>query len=501
MARHKMMFVVTVVIMLILVTACNGGEGASSGNGNSKKEERPTISFMSILQTAETPDPKLEKALEEKLNVNLEIQWIPAATYVDRLNSAFATGNLTDVSSISLDGPIKEAVRDDQFWEIGPYLDRFENLSKLKPEIMNNVKVDGKIYALYQGRPLSRQGIVYRKDWADHLGLAAPTNTDELLNMLKQFTENDPDGNGVNDTIGLADRDDLTFGAFKTVASWFGAPNEWGFQNDKLAPAFMLPEYKQAMNYMKELRDKGYMNKDFPVTSKVDQQNMVANGTAGVYIGCMCNVQQLHTDAVQLNPKAEFDVFNQIKGPNGEYTVWAINGYNYSYLFPKSAIESEEELLQVLTFMDQLMSEEISNLLIWGIEGEHYNVVDGAAIPIEDQSKIDREVYPYMFFEIGEPETNGRLLGNSSYEPANKAAELFEDNDKYVVSDPTITLDSDTLSLNKDRLKQIMNDATFNYILGELDEAGFQAEINRWRSEGGDQVIEELNASYEQNAN
>ncbi len=503
MSRPKQMMIGSLALMLTLVTACSDGstdKGTSSEGTTPKagvKEERPTISFMSILQTAETPDPKLEQALEERLNVNLEIQWVPAATYVDRLNAAFATGNLPAVSSITLDGPIKEAIRDGQFWEIGPYLERFENLSKLKEEVMGNLKVDGKTYALYQGRPLSRQGIVYRKDWADKLGLAAPSNTEELFQMLKQFTEGDPDGNGVNDTIGLADRDDLTFGAFKTVASWFGAPNEWGFKDGELTPAFMFPEYQQAMDYMKDLRSNGYMNKDFPVTSKVDQLNMVTNGTAGVYVGCMCAVQQLYNDAVKLNPKAEFEVFNQIKGPSGEYTVWAINGYNYSYLFPKSAIKTEEEMLQVLSFMNQLMSEEISNLLIWGMEGEHYNVVDGVAVPIEDQAKIDREVYPYMFFELGEPETNGRLSGTSSYEPANKAMALFADNDQYVVSDPTITLDSDTLTLNRDRLRQIINDATFNYMLGELDEAGFQAEIDRWSREGGSKAIEELNASYQ----
>lgn len=95
------------------------------------------------------------------------------------------------------------------------------------------------MYALYQGRPLSRQGIIYRKDWADNLGLSAPTTTDEFYEMLKQFTENDPNGTGENDTIGLADRGDLNSGAFKTVASWFGTPNNWGEKDGELRPDFM----------------------------------------------------------------------------------------------------------------------------------------------------------------------------------------------------------------------------------------------------------------------
>ena len=88
--------------------------------------------------------------------------------------------------------------------------------------------VDGKVYSLYQGRPLSRQGLIYRKDWADNLGLSAPKTVDEFYEMARAFSEDDPDGNGKNDTIGLTDRSDLIFGVFKTIASWHGTPNNWG---------------------------------------------------------------------------------------------------------------------------------------------------------------------------------------------------------------------------------------------------------------------------------
>lgn len=79
-------------------------------------------------------------------------------------------------------------------------------MSKLNPDILDNSKVDDKLYSLYLGRPLSRSGIIYRKDWADNLGLEAPTNVDEVFEMARAFTEDDPDGNGQDDTIGLVPR-------------------------------------------------------------------------------------------------------------------------------------------------------------------------------------------------------------------------------------------------------------------------------------------------------
>lgn len=506
--KFRQIALVAMLVVMLFVTACGGGNNTSTGgkNGSSNgasvngdaKQEPTKISIMTPLHTAEVPDPKIEKLIEEKLNVELDIQWIPATTYVDRMSAAFATGSLTDIVNISMEGANKEAIRDGQFWEIGPYIDQFDNLKKLKKDVLQNTAIDGKLYALYQGRPLSRQGLVYRKDWAENLGISAPTNTDELYEMFKLFTENDPDQNGKHDTIGLADRGDLDYGAFKTVASWFGTPNEWGLLDGELKPKFMFAEYKETMEFFKKLRENGYINLDFPVTSKTDQQNMVKNGTAGAYIGCMCDVQPIYTDAVQLNPDIDLDVHNNIAGPSGQFTVWSTPGFNHPYLFPKSSVKTEEQLLKILEFMDGLMDPEIANLLYWGIEGEHYNVVDGKAIPIEDQGKIDREVKPYNTIEVGEADTNGRYEGKYEYAPMQKANELFADNDNYLVLDPTVTLDSETFSRDKDRLTQIITDATYQFMLGDIDEVGFDKAIDRWLSEGGSKVIEEYNAAYNQ---
>jgi hypothetical protein len=42
-----------------------------------------------------------------------------------------------------------------------------------------------------------------------------PETVDDLYKIAKAFTEQDPDQNGKDDTFGLADRNDLTFGALK----------------------------------------------------------------------------------------------------------------------------------------------------------------------------------------------------------------------------------------------------------------------------------------------
>ncbi|TDQ42949.1 extracellular solute-binding protein [Aureibacillus halotolerans] len=487
-------------------SASNGGDAdqtdqTEQSEAGEASSEPFAFSIMANLHTPEVPDDKILNALEESTNTEIEIQWVPDNTYVERLNSAFATNSFADavfMKNQTTFVQFKEAIRDDQFWEIGPYMEQFENLSKLDEQVLANTMVDGKLYSIYQARPLSRQGLIYRKDWADNLGLEAPETTEDFYEMMRAFTEDDPDGDGQDDTIGLTDRSDLVYGAFKTVSSWFNTPNNWGEQDGKLMPEFMFPEYKQTMDYFKDLHENKYMNQDFPVTSKTDQQTLFKNGTAGAYIGSMGDVLSLYEDAKELNPDIEFGVHNQIKGPNGEYQIWAIPGYGNMVMFPKSKVESEEELLKILGFFDALMTPENANLLYWGIEGENYEVVDGRANVIADSSVQDREVKPFQSIEVGGPETNGRYEGVFPYEAKEKAEELIKDNENYLIHDPTVALDSETFIENGERLNQIIQDATWKYMIGQIDEAGFESAVEDWKNQGGTAVIEEYNASYEE---
>jgi len=510
--KRLVVFLAVFITSLLLVACGDKNKNASKdnaskdptedqfdkGNKDDKESDEPeTISIMLNLHTPQVPNDKILNLLEEKTNVILDIDWVPDNNYNEKLNTAFATSTLPNVVGVGFQqmGQFREAIRDDQFWEIGPYLKEFENLNKLKEPIIKNTMIDGKIYGLYKGTALSRQGIIYRKDWADNLGLPTPTTTEDFFEMARAFTEDDPDGNGKDDTIGLTDRGDLIYGAFKTISSWFGTPNNWGEKDGKLLPEFMFPEYVETMEFIKELRDNTYMNQDFPVTSKDDQQAMFKNGTAGIYVGSMGDVGSIYNDAVDLNLDVEYDVQNYIEGPNGEYNIWAIPGFGSMVLFPKSSVESEEKLLKILEFHDYLMTPEISNLINWGIEGEHYTVVDGKVKVTEEQEKFDTEVKPFQSLGIGEPETRGSYEGYHEYDVKLKSDDLIADNDNYLIHDPTINLESETFVKDADRLQEIINDATYNYMLGEIDEDGFNKEVEKWKDQGGAKMIEEFNAS------
>jgi putative aldouronate transport system substrate-binding protein len=479
--------------------------GAIAGCGSSSKESEEStapastgpvkVSIMANLQVPEVPSDKVEKILEQKTNSDLDIQWVPDGTYDEKFQASFATGTLPQVVYLKNSASfvlLRDAIKDGQFWEVGPYLKDYPNLSKLNPTVMKNTSVAGKNYTLYQERQPARAGLIYRKDWADKLGIAEPKTVDDIYNMLKKFKEADPAGGGK--TIPLADRSDLVYGAFKTVSMWFGTPNNWGEQNGKLVPEFMTQGYKDTMNFFKKLREEGLINQDFPVTSKTDQQNLMYAGRSGMYIGTMGDVKNMQDKTVKNIPDAKYVVTNKINGKDGKLVTWGLNGFGTVVVFPKTSIKTEKELKSVLSVMDKFYSPEVANLLKYGLENEHYTLKDGKVLPSTDAKLIEKEARPYLNLALYET-TNitPSLYTNAEQEKANN---LSNEAEKFMVIDPTAALDSKTYNEKGSRLQETIKDATYQYIMGKIDTAGFDAATKKWLSEGGQNIVDEYNAQY-----
>lgn len=118
----------------------------------------------------------------------------------------------------------------------------------------------GKIYYIprndglehvYEGSYTSGQGFLYRKDWAQKLGFSEPTNMDELLEILVAFAQQDPDGNGKNDTYGLT----RSFAGLEGLWSWFNCfPDYWITAEDgSVLPGYLDKEHMlDGLNWLRK---------------------------------------------------------------------------------------------------------------------------------------------------------------------------------------------------------------------------------------------------------
>ncbi|WP_342562911.1 extracellular solute-binding protein [Paenibacillus sp. FSL R7-0345] len=475
------------LLPLIVLGACSNADSAQPD------QALPQVSILAPLHFPQQPSKEIVSEIERLTGVKLAITWVPEGVYSDKMNTALTTNSLGKVTFVKFTdyNLVKNAVRSDAFWEIGPYLADFPNLQQLDPAILSQTAVDGKIYGLYTERPSSRQGIIIRQDWLDQLQLGKPQTLDELYEVMKQFTYNDPDGNGKQDTIGLVDRNDLVYGVFKTLSSYFGAPNNWKLENGQFIPEFATREYMDTMNFMHKLYEEKIINRDFALTSKEVQRDKFIRGTAGIFIGSMTDVQRLSIEAQAINPQAELTLINRIKGPEG-YRVWSIPNYNGLYLFSRKAIATEQELKEVLHFFDRSMDKDVANLMMYGIEGRHYKLENGKVILPEETSQLRvNEVNPLYSLMIADISNKNILEVAQKEQLTALADQLSRDNEQFVVDDPTLTLSSPTYDEKNVELSTIITDATYNYIIGNMDAAAFNAEVEKWKSSGGALIMQE----------
>jgi putative aldouronate transport system substrate-binding protein len=485
------------VALTTFLAGC-GDQGASSATkaptATEATKEPLKLSMMNMYYSAEPPkaDNEAIKLIEAHTNTKLDITWVPNSAYNDKINATIAGGELPKIMMIASNkaSGIVNAVKSGMFWEIGPYLKDFPNLSKLNPLVLNNISVDGKVYGIYRSRPVAREGIIYRKDWLEAVGLTEPKTIDDFYNVVKAFATKDPDKNGKADTFGMYEGRGMN--GFQTILSWYGGPNLYGVQDGKVVPDFMSKEYIDALKLYKRMYDEKLINLDFAVVPGTKRQESVNQGKAGLIISTLDDVNSGFNDLVKANPSAVLDVASRIAGPKGERLMLYNGGYVGVYMFPKTSIKTEQELKQILGFLDKLGDKKMQNLFEWGIEGKHYKVENGKPARLDGKAyETDISSIYQLRYDDGSQTDAGEDVPI-----VKKYKQMFQKNTEIAVANPAESFESATLAEKGSELTKIVQDARIKFIMGNIDEASWNQAVGQWRKSGGDKVIEEYTAQY-----
>ncbi|MBQ8301292.1 MAG: extracellular solute-binding protein, partial [Clostridia bacterium] len=411
-----------------------------------------TIMTSAAVGNSVTPDSPVKQKVEELTATKLDIKFIPSDSYPENLNTTLASGNLPMILYIDQNTPnIISAIRNDASWDITDYIKDYENLSKANPVVLNNMSIDGRVYGLYRGRNLGRFGYAYRKDWLENLGMSEPTTVDEFYNMLKAFTYNDPDGNGIDDTYGMTvTTSDITFNNF---AVWNGAPNGWGFdENNKLIPAHLTEEYFETVKLFKKMADEGLINPDYIIMHAEGWNEPFINGKSGVILDTCDRAIPLEAELKKNNPSGKVGVAGVINN-----RVRPHLGYSGYFAFPKSSVKDEETLKNLLQFMDDCCDGEVFDLMRYGIEGRHYDMIDGF---IQQRTGADvprNEINDFNQVLTFIGQEDGTKLVQTDMQK--EVARVQKDNEQYAVANPAEALISETYAKKGTELDKVINDA------------------------------------------
>ena len=483
--------------------------GALAGCGSetvSIDMENPSIDVMTKAFQAESAaaDSPVMQALEEFVGTKINMTWAPSTSYDEKVTTSMGSGTYPHAMLVGTrSSSVIQASRNDIFWDITDKLtdaDKFPNLAQTNPMVNHNISIDGNVYGLYRARTIGRAGVSIRKDWLDKLGLDMPKTIDDFYNVLKAFKEQDPDGNGQADTYGMIVTNYLD-GPLNNIAVWMGAPNGYGVdENGELAPAFMFDEYEEALDFFKQCYEEGLINADMATYSSDKWNEQFLSGQAGVIIDVADRARRLAQNMEGANPDAVVDVFGYVtKDANTEPRTLPTTGYDGYYVFPKAAVATEEDLDFVIGVMDKCNEQEALNLMNYGIEGRNYELdADGYVVKSEDAALV-KEYADLNQFATGIIAT--KLKTKYTAAVAEKIDQVYEENELYSVANPAEPYVSATYSKKGPQLDAIMAEAKTKYIVGQITKDEYKAEIERWKTMGGADVIKEINEAYAADSN
>lgn len=521
----------------LLLTACGNGDSGSSeasvdnsgsaavsgesGNGSGETSgageengsgESFTITMMQELFTDQAPDTTNQwyQKMEEMTGVKMEVNFVPTLSYVDKITAFIASKSLPMVftanGNVLRNNNLLMALDSDGFWALDDYIKDYPELYNFVGEqVWENSKVHGKIYGIPRLRILPRNGLIIRQDWLDALNLEMPETFDELYEVAKAFTENDPDGNGQNDTVGIVTAyqgvGNRGWNGFQTLATAFGAPNGWAYQDGTMVPDFGTQEYMTALKYIKKLYDDGYMNKDFAEINAQARYENFDKGTYGMVFGVIDDVNARNVNLPQVVEGAVATVVPALHEEGKEPRCNATAGYNGIIMFTKfgdEAIKTEKDLRKILSYYNTLATQEIQDMTLYGIEGVHYEVKDGKRELIMNESSNSAQ----LTVDMGDI---GQILMSAAYMRKDSDTEIqtalydtIEEREAYCVTDASIGLESETYDDVGSDLDAIMMDAAVKFVIGSIDEDGYWKEYDNWLKRGGEDVIKEFTAQYEE---
>lgn len=173
---------------------------------------------------------------------------------------------------------------------------------------------DGKFYAV----PMSAQAFAMfvRKDWREKLGMPQPKTWEDVRKLAEAFTTKDPDGNGKDDTFGMAIPGSTTRG----YTSWFMSSLIWQSggdfvkqEADGFVPTVNTPQVASALTYVRgmicdKLSQPGAIN-----ATTGDTLPTFRSGQTGIFMSGPYHIPQLDAEP----GKDKVEVLMMPAGPGG----------------------------------------------------------------------------------------------------------------------------------------------------------------------------------------
>ncbi len=379
------------LIVALLVVGCSKDSSSSKGGAERDSSEmlfdpsdplsvysEPVTVTAAVRAMGDIQPPYKGSAFEElysSYGINVEVEWaIDAAQYDSKVNTVIASGDIPDVLYVVGSQPMTTLIKSGMTADIGPLLDYLSPdvaaffKDGIGKDALDSVTYDGKVTLL----PTNITELInnsfplfIRKDWLDNLGLELPETMEDFKQVALAFTQNDPDGNGKDDTYGLA-----LMGQTNLLMDWGGLygffggygvqPGVWYdgmifYSEDENGEAIWdgtRPEVKEGLQLLQDLYKAKAIPADFPTVDGSRIMEDLNGGKAGMVFGVRGLPIWAINKTVLNNPNAEWYAMNMPTTDGVDFApIFAFQPVNSAYAISTDA-EHPEAIMKMINAAD-----------------------------------------------------------------------------------------------------------------------------------------------------
>ena len=370
--------------LLVLLTALPVATGTAAG-------EKIRISYFAGGSGMPAADADVIRPLIEEA-LGIELEWnIVTSEYDSQLNIRLAGGTPPDIFAVNRTMmPI--FAKQGLLLDLEPYLDRLHYVpQEFTQEELDRGRYAGKLYSFARRKYLNYANFHIRMDWLENLGLPVPTTLEEYRDTLIAFTNNDPDGNGKNDTYGYTGEGLSAFspfyGAYGTTV-----PGQFMVKDGKVVYSTIDPATKDAIAYIKTLVEANVLDPEIMTNTSLAHQQKAFKGECGaIKLGFWEIIKTQYAEQIKaLDPKADWQLIPAPIGPAGSFegSTDAMSAPGYTAV-SADLVDDPAKLDKVLELFDFLTDPNGGARLVqYGVEGVHYNLVDGKVVATDKMNDL-----------------------------------------------------------------------------------------------------------------
>lgn len=497
---------------------------------------RVKTSWMTLDEGDDEDNNVWSRAVKDILGINLTQKWTASdwgAPFDEKVNLAIATDDMPDIAGIYTTLFFR-AVDNDRAADLTEAYEKYASpalrsyMEMSDEAALKTVTYDGKIMGL--AVPPSNDDRTFlwlRQDWLDKLQLKAPTTLDELYQLAEAFATQDPNGNGKADEIGLALTKNF-WGGNADITKLFNAyglyPNHWVDVDGQLTRGELLEGNKEVLTKLAELYQKGVIAKDFALKDpSVEGDEDIASGKVGICFGGINLVGAPALVAAHENTGAMWEAY-QMPTATGELIKTPFDTRITQFVIAGNKNKNPEAVVKMINLQIEIENQNPAyvkdntfnmspngNMNFWNKPGFGFDLPNATGIKytavyeaLQDESKVasltlaQKELYDqYKDYEANKTLSNYAVY--TSFKDGGAVSKYVtpEYQDSYYL-DPAWWPETDAwVQYGQELYTKVQEFFTNAVTTGDV-EGEFEKWVNHFNTQGGEDILSEYNAKYQE---